>query len=323
MSSTLEIIRGTQSRIEETSDKLFSIDRNAQEIYCSVDKKIEFVIFPGSICMAGVTSALSNTVYYPLCDVSIGNKITSVVMDLDGTTASSEKFWIEIIRQVVVKMTGDSNFQFKKSDFPFISGHSVSEHLSYCITRYSPLFDIYEAMDIYKKIYTKELKAIVNDSKASAFEPTKGIKRFILEAKKHNVKIGLVTSGVYDKAYPEILAILHRLNETDPSKFYDSIVTAGSTLKDNLFGTLGEISAKPHPWLYIESTRIGLSEPKCSQSIIGFEDSGAGVMALRLAGIPVIGIKNGNIVSSGYEKFCEFMVDDMDEALDILSARFK
>jgi len=54
-------------------------------------------------------------------------------MDLDGTTADSESFWINIIKTVMQEVLHNKNFTFDKNDVPFISGHSVTEHLSYCI----------------------------------------------------------------------------------------------------------------------------------------------------------------------------------------------
>ena len=323
MNNIIQIVRQTQIPKERTSDGMFAVGENAKEIFYSKDGKIEFVIFSGEKCLAGVVSVASNTAYYPLNDVSLGACISSVVMDLDGTTASSENFWIEIIRLVVTKMMGNENFIFEKCDIPFISGHSVSEHLSYCIRKYVPSYTLDNAMAIYRDITEKKLKSLMDeDGEHIGFEPMRGIKEFLSFARGCNVKTGLVTSGSLDKAHPEIMSILRRLGYKDPSDCYSTIITAGNPLDKNLFGTLGELSAKPHPWLYVEACCIGLGEPKGSQSVVGFEDSGAGVMALRLANIPVIGVRNGNIVDSGFEMFCECMVDDMTEALDLLKGRF-
>jgi hypothetical protein len=38
-----------------------------------------------------------------------------------------------------------------------------------------------------------------------AFTPSPGIKEFLLELRSRNIKLGLVTSGLYEKAWPEIL----------------------------------------------------------------------------------------------------------------------
>jgi hypothetical protein len=81
----------------------------------------------------------------------------------------------------------------------------------------------------------------------NAFIPTEGLKEFLLELKSRNIKIGLVTSGLYEKAYPEILSAFRTLNMGDPKEFYDCIITAGFPLQKESVGTLGELSPKPHP----------------------------------------------------------------------------
>lgn len=47
--------------------------------------------------------------------------------------------------------------------------------------------------------------------KKGAFTPSPGIKGFLLELKTMNLKLGLVTSGLYEKAYPEILSAFSTL----------------------------------------------------------------------------------------------------------------
>jgi beta-phosphoglucomutase-like phosphatase (HAD superfamily) len=105
----------------------------------------------------------------------------------------------------------------------------------------------------------------------------------------------------------------------DPEKFYDSIITAGIAVGRGKSGTLGELSPKPHPWLYAESLRVGLGIDFASRrSIIGIEDSGAGVCAVRLAGIRVFGLKHGNLRESGAAGLCHALVDSFDEILSYI-----
>ena len=86
-----------------------------------------------------------------------------------------------------------------------------------------------------------------------AFSPAEGVKDFLLELKKREIKIGLVTSGLYEKAYPEILSAFNSMQLGEPTDFFDCIITAGFPLKKGKAGTLGELEAKPHPWLYTET----------------------------------------------------------------------
>ena len=164
--------------------------------------------------------------------------------------------------------------------------------------------------------------AILHEGKQGAFTPTPGVKPFLLELKKRGVKLGLVTSGLYEKAYPEILSAFRTLDMGDPAEFYDSIITAGNPLGRGAPGTLGELEAKPHPWLYAESATVGLGIPfERRGSVIGIEDSGAGVCAVRLAGYYTVGIGGGNILQSGTRAFCNRYCENFEEILAAIEER--
>ncbi|MDF2952473.1 MAG: yvdM 1 [Anaerocolumna sp.] len=155
--------------------------------------------------------------------------------------------------------------------------------------------------------------------KKGAFTPTYGVREFLLELKAMNIKIGLVTSGLYEKAYPEILSAFKTLGLGEPKEFYDSIITAGYPLRKGEVGTLGELSPKPHPWLYAETCRVGLGIDFADRnSVIGIEDSGAGVCAIRLAGYTAVGISGGNIIHSGTKGLCNYYCNTFEEILNII-----
>jgi beta-phosphoglucomutase-like phosphatase (HAD superfamily) len=91
----------------------------------------------------------------------------------------------------------------------------------------------------------------------------------------------------------------------DPRDFYDAIITAGFPLRGGRPGTLGELAPKPHPWLYAETARVGLGlDPADRHSVVGIEDSAAGVISIRLAGFAAIGIAGGNIEAGGVRGLC-------------------
>ena len=82
---------------------------------------------------------------------------------------------------------------------------------------------------------------------------------------------------------------------------------------------MGELSPKPHPWLYAETCRVGLGISfEERNSVIGIEDSGAGICSIRLAGYPAIGMSGGNIEKSGTKGLCNYYCDSFEEILDIL-----
>jgi beta-phosphoglucomutase-like phosphatase (HAD superfamily) len=155
--------------------------------------------------------------------------------------------------------------------------------------------------------------------RADAFVPAPGVKEFLLALKQEGIRIGVVTSGLHEKAWPELVAAFRTMGLGDPRSFYDAIVTAGFPMRAGEPGTLGELSPKPHPWLYAEVCRIGLGIPFGDRHhVIGIEDSGAGVCAVRLAGFATIGMAGGNIPESGTRALCQHYCESFEEVLAII-----
>lgn len=241
-------------------------------------------------------------------------------MDLDGTSVQSEPFWIWVIEQTVGRLIGNAGFRLEAGDEPYVSGHSVSEHLKYCIDKYCPEKTVEEARRYYFEITRYEMNEIVEGrGRAGAFIPVDGLKEFLLELKSHGVKIGLVTSGLYEKAWPEILSAFRTLGMGDPMELYDAMITAGYAFGQTQAGTLGELAPKPHPWLYAEAARVGLGiDPSHRHRVIGIEDSGAGVVSIRLAGFAAIGMNGGNIKETGTRRLLHAQYDNLAEAIPLV-----
>lgn len=301
--------------IKKCSDGLFEQGKNGvQAVYATGDGKVEFICFADkTLCY--VLSALGFSAYYPLKKVELKKPIKAVLMDLDGTSVRSEEFWIWIIQKSIASLIGDDNFTLQEADLPHVSGHSVSEHLQYCINKYCPQKKLAEAREWYFKHTRYEMNEIMEGrGKAGAFTPSKGLKEFLLKLKSHDIKIGLVTSGLYEKAWPEILSAFKTLDMGDPKQFYDASISAGFPLGKGCVGTLGELSPKPHPWLYAETCAVGLNIPESeSGCVVGIEDSGAGVCSIRLAGYHTIGFGGGNIESSGTKPLCDYYADTFEQ----------
>lgn len=284
------------------------------------DGKVEFIAFSDHT-LAYVRSALGYPAYYPVHPVALERPVAAVLMDLDGTSVRSERFWIWIIEQTTASLLGNSRFTLEAADLPFVSGHSVSEHLAYCIRKYCPDQTLETARAFYFEHTRREMQAILEGrGRADAFVPAPGLKDFLLALKAAGIKIGLATSGLYEKAYPEIVAAFRAMDLGDPREFYDAIITAGHPLRRGAAGTLGELSPKPHPWLYAEIARVGLGIPFAARnSVIGIEDSGAGVCAIRLAGFPTVGMAGGNIVASGTRGLCNYYVESFEKIMQIIT----
>jgi beta-phosphoglucomutase-like phosphatase (HAD superfamily) len=306
--------------LETTSDKKYEIGKSGvADIVSTGDKKVEFISF-GTHTLACVKSAIAFPAYYPVYPVKTERPLKAVLMDLDGTTVRSEEFWIWIIQMSMASLMKNPKFEFENSDMPFVSGHSVSEHRQYCIDKYCPKKSLEEARNYYFEHTRREMDEIMcGRGRDGAFTPTPGVKEFLLELRGMGVKIGLVTSGLYEKAYPEIVSAFKTLKMGDPKEFYDAIISAGFPLRKGSVGTLGELSPKPHPWLYAETCVVGLGIGFDERNfVVGIEDSGAGVCAVRLAGYTTIGIAGGNIIESGNLPVCNYYEKDFSRIMKIL-----
>jgi beta-phosphoglucomutase-like phosphatase (HAD superfamily) len=307
--------------LQQTSDGRFCADGNfATFILSTSDGKVEFIFFKDHV-LAYVKSAMGYPAYYPLRRVEMKTPVKAVLMDLDGTTVRSEEFWIWIIQLTMTSLSGNSSFALEEEDLPYVSGHSVSEHLGYCIGKYCPDKTIEQARKFYFEHTHYQMQEIMKGrGRINAFKPSPGLREFLLELKSRHIKIGLVTSGLYEKAWPEILSAFRTLGMGDPKAFYDAIITAGFPLCTGSPGTLGELSPKPHPWLYAEVCRVGLGILETQNcSVAGIEDSGAGVCSLRLAGFPTIGFDGGNIIESGTQGLCDYYCHSFEEILSFIT----
>ena len=307
-------------RQQMCSDGMFQVGKDGvQAIYRTGDKKIELICF-AERTLAYVRSAVGSPAYYPVHPIVREDVTEAVMMDLDGTTVKSEEFWIWIIEKSVQSLMGDPHFSLTDADIPFVSGHSVTEHLNYCIETYCPGSSLEKAREYYFYHTRLEMQNIMEGKgRKDAFVPTPGVKEFLMKLKEKKIRIGLVTSGLYEKAYPEIYSAFQTMGMGDPGAFYDCIITAGTALRKGCTGTLGELEAKPHPWLYAETANVGLGIPFENRGrVIGIEDSGAGVSAIRLAGYYTVGIGGGNITSSGTLGMCSAFCETFDEILRLI-----
>ena len=306
--------------LESNSNGEFAVGKNGvNAIAATGDGKVEFICFDDK-SLAFVNSGMGYPAYYPIHTVEMEKPIKAVLMDLDGTTVRSEDFWIWIIEKTTASLLGNPKFELEEADIPFVSGHSVSEHLTYCCQKYCPNKTVEDARHFYFEHTHHEMNEIMEGrGKPNAFTPTEGISEFLYALKKQDIKIGLVTSGLYEKAWPEILDAFKTLDMGDPKEFYDAIITAGFPLRKGCAGTLGELSPKPHPWLYSETARVGLGIDFADRnSVVGIEDSGAGVCSIRLAGYPTIGIGGGNIIESGTQELCCHYLESFDEIANVI-----
>ena len=111
-------------------------EQGVRKILTPEDKKIDIIEFEDkTFCY--VKSSLGYPAIYPMYETNFEPKAEAILMDLDGTSVHSESFWMWVIEQTTARLLGNSNFKREAEDEPFISGHSVSEHLQYMIDKYA------------------------------------------------------------------------------------------------------------------------------------------------------------------------------------------
>lgn len=301
--------------LERCSDGAFTVGKDGvAAITATGDRKVEFIAFADRT-LAYVRSAMGYPAYYPIHPVGIDKPVQAVLMDLDGTSVRSETFWVWIIQLTTASLLGNSRFELEDADLPFVSGHSVSEHLQYCIRKYCPDKSVETARRYYFEHTDREMRAILEGrGRPNAFTPTPGLKDFLLRLKSRGIRIALVTSGLYEKAWPEVVSAFQTMGLGDPAQFYDAIITAGFAIRAGQPGTLGELSPKPHPWLYAEAARVGLGIDFADRRhVVGIEDSAAGVCSIRLAGFSPVGFAGGNIVEGGARCLCGHWSETLED----------
>ena len=309
--------------VRDGADGLFRVGVDGVRCIATTrDRKQDFIAFADkTLCY--IKSAMGHPALYPLSTARFEGPAEAVLMDLDGTSVHSEAFWMWVIEQTTSRLLGDPSFHLQREDEPHVSGHSVSEHLQYCIDTYCPGRTVEDARRHYFDITRHEMAEITaGRGRVGAFTPAPGLKEFLFELKAAGVKVGLVTSGLFEKAWPEIVDAFRVLGMGDPRDFYDAIISAGHALTKGQAGTLGELAPKPHPWLYAETVRVGLGiPPERYHRCIGIEDSGAGVISIRLAGMAAIGVAGGNLAKAGVRPLLHAEFDDLRNSLPAILGR--
>jgi len=170
--------------LPKCTDGRFSVGKDGVvSILATGDGKVEFIFFADHV-MAYVKSMMGYPAYYPVHQVKMEKPIKAVLMDLDGTSVKSENFWIWIIQNSIASLLDNPKFELEEADLPYVSGHSVSEHLQHCINKYCPNKTVEQAREYYFQHTRFEMEEIMQGrGRKNAFVPSPGLKEFLLELK--------------------------------------------------------------------------------------------------------------------------------------------
>jgi len=264
---------------------------------------------------------------FALLPVTIQAPLQAVLLDLDGTCVKSEPLWIAVILQVTNEMRQSENLppldSFKPDDLPHVSGRTVPEHLAYCQAEFFPHGTSNAAREIYDRITKSddEMEAtatVLRSRGKSPYEPASGLKELLVELRERGVRIGMVTSGLYYKAWPEITEAFRKMNLGEPLQFLDGFITAGQRVEKGRSGTMGDAIAKPWPNIYYEVAKtLGFRAGIAGQFVV-VGDSASDVGSARTMGVAAIGVEGGNIDEAGVRQMCFAMAKDLREVGKIL-----
>lgn len=260
---------------------------------------------------------------FALNDVQMKAPLKGVLFDLDGTCVKSEKFWIAVILKSVNIERQRANMppleRFEREELPYISGKTVPEHLLYCIERYAPHSTLDQMQMVYTEIAEEYMVRLNNNElDIEAFQPADGLKEMFTMLKRSGVKIGIVTSGLYYKAMPELEQAMDSMELGDATQYFDAILTSGTLAKKGECGTMGNAIAKPWPNIYFEAAQVIGFTMDQRHHFVGVGDSSSDIGSLRFMGTPVIGVGDGNIERAGVKSMCTEFVEDLHGVIALL-----
>lgn len=275
------------------SGRLIGDQTTCIDIRRTADSRVYAIEYESGTYLFHFPSPYGPNAWYSVVDPVIPARPKAVLMDLDGTTALTERIWNDLIQDVARELLEKPNFLLSKEDIPHVSGFSVEENIRYVLTKYGTRHQYEEKVARGLDMQAGMMKSLLDrlsrgeDSATRLIEPAPCLKDMLCWLREQGVKIALVSSAPEVKVLAEIRCVFDKLGMGDPVMFYDAIVTTGISAKAGQVGTMGEVCSKPHPWLYSEALR---QLEVAAGDAIGIEDSSAGILALTAAGIPSIGV---------------------------------
>lgn len=187
------------------------------------------------------------------------NNIKAVIFDLDGTLVDSMWIWKDIDIKYLAKRGIELPSDLQKE----IEGMSFTETASYFKNRFNIPDDIEQIKS--------EWNEMAYDYYKNKIKLKPGVKEFIKFLKSRNIKLGIGTSN-------------SKLLATEVLKSHN-ILDCFNTLKTSCEVKKG----KPNPDIFIEVAKELKVKP---EECLVFEDTYAGVLAAKRAGMKVIAVKD-------------------------------
>jgi len=199
---------------------------------------------------------------------------TAVIFDLDGTLVDSMWIWEQIDIDYLKEKGHDLPEDLQKD----IEGCSFTETAQYFKDR----FNIEDDIETIKKRWIEMSK----DFYADKIVLKKGIQELLDLLKEKNIKMGIATSNSRELA--ESVLINNKIDD-----YFEVLVTSCDVKK-----------GKPEPDVFLKAAELMDVSPKVC---LVFEDTHAGVLAGKAAGMDVIAI---------YDALSEEYMEEIKEAAD-------
>ncbi len=205
-------------------------------------------------------------------------KISAVIFDLDGTVLDNEGVWAEAFKEVLKKLGKEVH-----DKYPQEGGVGVKENWPKLLAKYNIKTDK-TAEELEKETHDAYLAHV------SEVRLAEGFREFAEQLRESGVRLGLATSSIW----PVLEATLDKF---DLEGTFD-VITTGEEV----------ILKKPAPDLFlVTADKLDIPPSEC----LIIEDSPAGIVAAREAGMKVIGIAKDEDKEKSLEK-ADLVVEGFD-----------
>lgn len=214
--------------------------------------------------------------------VAVFSDIEAVIFDLDGTLVDSMWIWLDIdieyLRRKEVDVDGIDHLKLQKD----IEGKSFTETATYFKER----FNLQDSIEQIKADWL----AMTREFYAEKIILKNGVKTLLDNIKDRKLKLGVATSST-----KELVELVLKKNEI--YDYFEIIRTSCEVEK-----------GKPHPDIYLKVAEdLGVKPQNC----LAFEDTHAGVISAKSAGMRVFAIADEASLP-----FKDYIVKDADRYMN-------
>ena len=242
--------------------------------------------------------------------------VRAVLLDLDGTSLLSEDFWAAVLAETLARC---GRTVINHVDQTLLRGGSTEEHLAQLMVRYGLRVDRDQVRTAYQEVVDERFHEASIAELADVMPIAEGFVALRDRLLALRLPMLLVTNGGFAKTAKQLEILAHHLEESSPDRVATGVWCSPDPPGAGL-NSFGAGSAKPHPWPYFEAaTRgAGLTEGELA-SVVGVDDSFAGVVSMRLAGVISYGLDSENVRALGASEFADRIISSLADVLDDLS----